>query len=1063
MNLRTMGGLTIEGASCRRPKPLLLLAYLASEGPTERRYLAELFWPRAANVRKSLTMALSQLRACSPALIQTDDVRVWTEVESDVVVLRSAAERKDWPTVAKLYRGPFLEGVEPVHVGIEVEEWLYGVREELGRTLIGALLSLGERAAGTREFGEARTLAERATLVAETALAAPRDLGRLYTLLLACESPRIESLEEDARALDRELPTTVAAARQSLIAASRSAAMPRLPSHTSSFVGRRAELAAFTSRVSHSSSRLLSIVGTGGVGKTRLALELANIQADSGTWDGVRFIPLESVQNVDHVVMLTAEALGIQLREHQETVPQIQDAIAGSKWLVVLDNFEQLLPAARLLSELVRACTGLHLVVTSRARLNLDEEDTVVLDGLALPTETSLSPEEALSADAVRLFVQRAQRARSDFALDDTTLGPVLRICEQVGGMPLALEMTAAWVRALSCAEIAAELGTGLHLLESPNPDRPHRHQSVRAAFELSWRQLGPNEQRTLRRLSTFHGGFHRRAAARVSGADLNALVSLVDGSLLSWNGRDRYEMHPLLRQFLDEKACLEPEESTGARERHARFFLEMLGTYRDAFPHGEAGQASADIERDLGNILAAWEWAAGRGSEELLADAANPLGWFFRQRGHFRQGLAWSEIELGPRPMPLLELRQLLWQGSFLSSLGSQQEAMTRILRGVDLTERHGAGPDLARALRVAGMAHLQSEPPNEAGATSAFRRALDLYRDIGDVEGIAMMLNNLAHRVENPSEAFGLLHESLELARRASETHAVAMISGSLAELQLFVTGDYPSALTAAAESLELHEAGGFTLQAGYGLMVLGDVRYALGDMAGAKTVSDRILELCVTFRAETREAIRGAAFALRGHLQRSTGVDDDLAVETYEKALAMCALGRPNGAAVWATGTSSSGLARIALRRGRAAVARAHTQEALAYLEYDQRWNSYSHPAIRWTCTLILGEALALEGNAADAERQFRDVLQTSRATGRVRLSLEALSSLASLRLQQGRTDEAARLSMSLAEHPASPFEVRARAEALLLGAQYPTGQATLGGATLEDVMESALQSR
>lgn len=1062
MNLRTLGGLTLEGVGFRRPKPLLLLAYVACEGPTERRYLSELFWPKAANSRKSLTMALSQLRKAGPASIQTDDVRVWSEVDSDVGRLRVAAERKDWSTVVKLYRGPFLEGLEPAHVGIELEEWMYGMREELARNQIGALLSLGERAAGERDLGQAGAFAERAMIVSATAFPEHHDFGRLYALLLACESPRIESLREEAKALDRELPTSVAEARESLLASSRSTPPPRLPSHASSFVGRASELAQLTQRLSLSNSRLLSIVGAGGVGKTRLALELANAQADSGAWEGVHFIPLESVLNPDHVGMRCAEALGIQLRAHQEAVPQIRDAVAGSSRLMVLDNFEHLLGEARMLSDLVRVCPGLHLVVTSRARLNLDGESTLLLDGLALPHEPVRSPEDALRSDAVQLFVRRAQGARSDFVLDGATLGSVVRICELVGGMPLALEMTAAWVRALSCAEIADELSTGLHLLESPNLDRPKRHQSVQAAFELSWQLLAPNEQQMLRRLSVFHGGFRRRAAAHVARAELDALVSLVDRSLVTWNGRDRYELHPLLKQFLDQKARLQPDEAIGTREQHARYFLEMLGTYRDAFPHVRAGRASADIERDLPNILAAWDWAAGHGPEDLLVDALNPLAWFFRQRGRFHQGLAWSLIDLGRSPMPLLALRQLLWQGAFLSALGDQQEALTRIVQAIELADRQGERLDLARALRVAGMAYLQSDPPDEAGATSAFRRALALYGEIGDVEGTTMMLNNLAHRVDSPHDARALLHESLALAREAGETHAIAMILCSLAELQVFCTGDYPSALAAAEESLVYHEASGFTLQAAYGHLVLGDVLLALGHVARAKTVSDRTLDLCQSFQGETKASIRGAAFALRGHVQRLTGVDDDLAVETYENALAMCERGRPNGAAVWASGTSLSGLARIALRRGRTSEARAHAQEALTYLKYDHRWNSYCHPAIRWTCTIHLGEALALEGHHAKADRQFQDVLRSAHAKGQVRVLLEALSALASLRLQQGRTDDAIRIAAVVADHPACTFELRTRAEALLQGS--PSSEAPAGSrqATLEEVISSVVQA-
>ncbi|MDZ7706831.1 MAG: AAA family ATPase [Trueperaceae bacterium] len=230
---------------------------------------------------------------------------------------------------------------------------------------------------------------------------------------------------------------------------------------------------------------MLSIVGAAGTGKTRLALHLATEQARAGGWSGVHFVPLETLRDADQVAAAIGSVLGLDLPEGgdpEATLHQLRTAIGDRPRLIVLDNFEHLLPAGPLLSELVRACPRLHLVVTSRARLNLAEERAVVLEGLPFPGSGASEPADeriqaALAYDAVRLFVQRARRARADFAPDEHDLDAVVRICAAVGGVPLALEMASAWLRVMSCADIADELEQGSDLLESQNRDRPERQQ----------------------------------------------------------------------------------------------------------------------------------------------------------------------------------------------------------------------------------------------------------------------------------------------------------------------------------------------------------------------------------------------------------------------------------------------------------------------------------------------------------------------------------------------------------------------------------------------------------
>lgn len=639
MFLRTLGSLELEGASFQRTKALLLLCFLALEGPQERHHLAELFWPGAVRGRTSLSTTLSRLRKYAPGSVDADALRVWTTLECDAGVLLAATERGDLAGATETYRGRFLEGFDSKDLGAELEEWVYGTREFLASRAQLAHVGLAEVRAAEGQFEVAARQADAAYRIAE-GLHEPDTLLRLHTLMLAGGGQYTMRLRKEAEDFSLPLTQTQAEAREQLreqLGAAAGTATNNLPARGTSFVGREIELAEVAQLLSE--HRQVTLLGPGGVGKSRLALHAAFQQLQEGRFpDGVYLVLMDALSSSAAIPASIASALSFEV-DPLIPVPLSQRIIGrlGQRSiLLVMDNFEHLVDGAPLITELLQACPNLKIVVTSRERLHIEEEWLYEVSGLAYPTDPSLTFEQSISFDAVRLFAQRARQANPDFALNERMLDGVIDIARLVEGLPLAIELSAVWVRAMIVSELAGELQRNLEILATPRRDVQDRHKTIQASFEHSWGLLIADERAVLRKLSVFRGGFRREAASEVAGATLPLLAGLVDKSLLRLSPTGRYDRHPLLFQFSQEKLSDHPEEKAVADEKHGEYHLQRMAE----FDVTSFGPMMHFYDEELENARTAWNWAADHGRGDLLLGAYFMFGSPFLHGSRFQDGL---------------------------------------------------------------------------------------------------------------------------------------------------------------------------------------------------------------------------------------------------------------------------------------------------------------------------------------------------------------------------------------------------------------------------------------
>ncbi len=470
-----------------------------------------------------------------------------------------------------------------------------------------------------------------------------------------------------------------------------------LPLQRTSFIGRNHEIMEIRSMLTSGACRLLTLVGPGGIGKTRLALEIARALRESFA-DGTVFVPLQPVAGADDLSMSIATALDLPLAVPHELRAHVVRYLQNRQILLLLDNFEHVVEEAPRITEILSAAPQVACLVTSREALNLEEEWLYPLDGLTLPA--SAAPDSIEQAHAAQLFAARAQRVNPRFMVG-VEAAAVARICHLVEGMPLALELAATWTKTLSCAMIAAEIERNLAFLTTPIRNLPERHRSVRAAFDGSWQRLTPDERACYMRLSVFQGGFTFEAAAQVAQASLPLLATFVDKSLLRRAAHDRYQIHELLRQYAADHLRDAPNVYADTLAAHQAYYIGLVTHQCAAMMRGNQVEAMRAIGAEIDNIRPAIGRAIAQGNVAALDQVTNTLSQYYFIRGPYQEAVdlfsraarCLHELPASPAVDNVLAdvLRELAY---FYIRLGQVELARRALVESEALFQRHDTCP---------------------------------------------------------------------------------------------------------------------------------------------------------------------------------------------------------------------------------------------------------------------------------------------------------------------------------------------------------------------------------
>ena len=640
------------------------------------------------------------------------------------------------------------------------------------------------------------------------------------------------------------------------VAAEEESIKHNLPAQTTSFTGRSRELSQIAANLADPNCRLLTILGAGGMGKTRLGIEAATTQLPNFT-DGITYVALAPINaptpgdSVDPVSGALADALRISFNADSSPKAQILNYLRRKEMLLLLDNIEHLLDMSILVRELLVSAPDIKILVTSRESLNIPEEWVLLLPGLPFPGEAD-SADETASFAAVELFAQRARQARISFDLD-TELAAVWRICQLVEGMPLGLELAAAWTRQLSCSAIALEIEKEVDFLTTRMRHVPERHRSIRAVFAYSWELLSSEEQAALQRLSVFRGGFEREAAKDVANASLYLLSGLVDKSLLGLVGTDpdsspRYHIHELLRQFAAEKLD-RADGKVDAQNAHSRYYLTLVAEQEARLRRSTVLNALAAIERDIDNVRVALQWGIryqmGLFNQSLgfvLWQYYELRGWFLEAEATF--GLIARQFKQLCDSNPLREGEApsaacILW-AQYNAHLGSAQArlgfpiALATIRQSLASLPTSVPHARWARSYALLTLGFYSGFTAEQADASAYLREGIELAGAIGDelLQAIGLIIEGqLAHEAGDYQTAQDSLERCDLILKSMGEGLWNSYVLSNLGRLAA-TRGDFAAAEAFQQECLRQRQTIGDHMATGFALKDLGDIARQQGN---------------------------------------------------------------------------------------------------------------------------------------------------------------------------------------------------------------------------------------
>ncbi|MEO7910917.1 MAG: tetratricopeptide repeat protein [Roseiflexaceae bacterium] len=1016
LQLECLGGLrvSLNGSPLNgfvSSKVQALLCYLAVTGrPHLRPALAALLWgdQTDAEAATNLRQAIANLRRLlAPYLIVTRHSVAFNQApgcrldvtEFQAYLAAADTDSQQLTAAMGLYAGDFLDGFS-VRDAPAFEEWALSTREQLRGQVLSGLHILAAQHTARAEYTPAIAVMQRLL-----ALDPWREDSQRQLMLLLSRSGRrdaaLAQYETYRRTLDQELavePLPETTALYERIRSARSTPRSALPASATPLIGREREQAELVQRLADPACRLLTLIGPGGVGKTRLALQ-ATLDLQTVFLNGVYFIPLAAVSSANVLVSTIAGALGLVFSRGADPLAQLLNNVREKELLLVLDNFEQLVDrGVDLLAELLRRAPDIKMLVTSRERLQLHDEWLLELHGLRAPSPNTIDRIESYAA--VQLFLASARRLDRSFELSAADESAIVRICRLVDGMPLGIELAAAWVRMLPCHEIAREIEASLDFLAVSLHDLPERQRSMRAVFDHSWRLLGARERAVLRQLSVFRAGFVREAAERVAGATVHMLSTLLDKSLLRRGRAGRYELHELVRQYAAEQLTAAGEQLE-ACDRHCTYYTAMLQANKQQLRGGAQQQAIAEIDAEIENVRAAWRWAGAHSRLDAIDRALESIYHFYNLSGWFQEGVeSFNSVARQFEALPNVQSDPIQLQ---LGRLATRQGALYQRLA------QYREADELLRT----GLALIQ-------------QLSLDVRQEIAFA---LCVLGDITRLLGDAAAALLLLQESLAIYETLGDHHGQAAAQHNLGYLH-YTLGAFEEAHSCCAQSLALFRSLGDQWGVASALRYLGIVARDQGNLAEARQLFEEGRAIC--------ESI-GDRYVLAYCLNNLGTVA--FATNQYAEAELLLRQGIVIGKQIGhqrVVAFSLNDLSEVYSIQQNYTAAREVLQESLAL---------FNASGDRWGVAIALhnlGTTAVKSGAYAAAETYFRAALNTAIAIHALPIALDLLVGFAELLARKAQNEPAVRLLSLALHHPACERQVQIRAEQLCeeLKATMPT---------------------
>lgn len=930
-------GKAVSGLPSRKAEALLI--YLAAnKRPFAREVLADFLWDDRPQqqAQANLRSILSSLRRKLAPYLEISRHSVGFNRDSNHLIDAAAFEEAIRPlerqlaageavdevgiealkTAVNLYQGSFLSGFH-LRDSYGFEEWVSLERERLQRLAITGLRYLVQHSLSTGAYRQGIEYAAR--LIEFDPL---NELShRQMMLLLARSGQRNAALAqyETCRAiLAAELDVPPDAETNTLytrIHAAHATVPHNLPPQPTEFVGREAELNEVYRNLAHPDCRMLTVLGPGGMGKTRLSIQSAYQIATNqpGMFlNGIRFISLAGIPTAELMPTTIASALNLSLSGSKTPESQLLEFLQDSEMLLVIDNFEHLLgerQSVTLLTDILRQAPYVKILTTSRSRLNLHEEWVLDIQGLSFPEAGPV--EDPQQFTALQLFAQNARRIQRRFEPTTADWEAIGAICRMLNGMPLGIEMAAAWVRFISCQEILEGLTQDLDFLTHTSGNVPDRHANLRAVFTYSWRLMAKGEQETLQKLSVFRGGFGREAAVSVAGASLPMLASLADHSWIRRAASDgsaslilRYEMLEVLRQYASEQLQADVVTAeTEVRAEHMRYYTQFLARRRMSLQGGDQEKVLREIRVEIENIRAAWQEALVHQRLEAIKEALDGLFHFYDTQSWFLEGatvlgqaveqLSISATEIAANKDLRLVLAKLAARrGWFLFHLGQYDESIQLLEQSLTTFRSEREQRELVFCLNYLGA--ITRHLGNYETATTYLQEALTVAQQIEDSFGASIALNILGQVSSlqgNYEQARDYCRRGLAIKRairdRWGMTYSLTYL-GRVAQ----ALGEHQEAQELFQESMSISEELGDQRGVASSLSNLGEAAQALGHFVEAQRLySDSLtifqdignrLGVAITFVQLANVAAEQADFPEAERFLRS-GLQEGLAIRS------------------------------------------------------------------------------------------------------------------------------------------------------------------------------------